>query len=64
MAGIKLNLVAVHEVIEYEDRSIDVHATDLVRGKITIHADEDRVRWLWVLLDEKVKMWRRADGDD
>ncbi|MFJ9318833.1 hypothetical protein [Streptomyces globisporus] len=63
MSGIKLNLVAVHKVAENDDRSVDVHATDLVRGDIVIHAEEDQARWLWALLDEKVKVWRRADGD-
>ncbi|MEU9560326.1 hypothetical protein [Streptomyces fumanus] len=64
MTGIKLDLVEVHGVQEYADRSIDIQAVDRVRGPIVLRMQEDQARWLWANFGDMVPRWRKEDGED
>jgi hypothetical protein len=64
MVGIKLDITHVQGVKEYADRSIDITATDRVRGAIVIRMQETEARWLWASMADLVPTWRKADGED
>lgn len=51
-------------VQELENRRIAVTGECHVRGEIVIVMEEDDARWFWASMDDKVKAWKSADGDD
>lgn len=63
MAGIQLDLIEVHGVQQYADRSVDISAVDRVRGPIVIRMQENTARWLWASFADMVPEWRKADGE-
>jgi hypothetical protein len=64
VAQIKMDITEVRHIQQYADRSVDIHATDRVRGEIIIRAQEDEVRWLHAQLCDMVTAWRKSDGED
>ncbi|WP_333731737.1 hypothetical protein [Streptomyces sp. IBSBF 3010] len=64
MAGIKLDITAVHGVQQFADRSVDITAVDRVRGPIVIRMQEDTARWLWASFADMVPQWRKEDGEE
>ncbi|MFF1812414.1 hypothetical protein ACFVXW_25435 [Streptomyces sp. NPDC058251] len=61
MAGIKLDITFVGGIRQYADRSLDIEATDRVRGDIVIRMQETEARWLFASLADIVKPWQEAD---
>jgi hypothetical protein len=61
MAGIKLDITYVGGIRQYADRSLDIEATDRVRGDIILRMQETEARWLFASLSDIVKPWQEAD---
>jgi len=64
MPQIKLDILDVHGVRQYADRSVDVEVTDRVRGRVTLRMQEDTFRWFWAEAADIVRGWRVADGEE
>ena len=60
---IKLNILEIKGIQEFDGRSVDVYAVDSVRGDIAIRMDETTARWFFAMGMDKLNEWRRADGE-
>jgi hypothetical protein len=60
---IKLDILEIKGMKEFDGRSIDVYAVDRVRGDIAIRMDENTARWFFAMGMDKLNAWRKEDGE-